>query len=248
MIFMKILLAPSETKTLYKDTNFDIDSLLFANLLPQRKDILEKYNEIIKNNDQKEIKEMFGLKKDSDIAQYLLRIDKSSMACKAIKLYTGVAFDYLDFISLNDKEQKYIEENVIIFSNLFGPIKAGDFLPLYRLQQSKSVGEIKTDEIYRKYSSKLLDEFLKDEDILDIRAGYYDKFYLPNKNYTTLKFLKDGKVVSHWAKAYRGKVLREIATNQIENIKDFMALPIEGLSLSEIQTRKNKTEIIYKID
>ncbi len=244
---MKILLAPSETKTLYNDASFDINNLLFADKLSQRQEILDSYNAIIKNNSPEEIKEMFGLKKDSDIAQYLFKIDKTSLACKAIKLYTGVAFDYLDFASLNDKEQKYIEENVIIFSNLFGPIKAGNRLPLYRLQQGKSIEEIKTDEIYRKYSSKLLDEFLKEEDILDIRAGYYDKFYLPNKNYTTLKFLKDGKVVSHWAKAYRGKVLRDIAKNNISNIDEFLALNIDGLQIIELQTKKNKTEVIYSI-
>lgn len=247
MIFMKILLAPSETKTLYKDTNFDIDSLLFANLLPQRKDILEKYNEIIKDNNPKEIKEMFGLKKDNDIAQYLKTIDNQSPACKAIKLYTGIAFDYLKYDLLETKAKNYIEKNVIIFSNLFGPVLAGDVLPLYRLQQGKNVRDKKTDEIYKKYSSSLLDEYLRDDDILDIRAGYYDKFYIPTKNYTTLKFLKDGKVVSHWAKAYRGKVLRECAKNDIQNTKDFLALNIEGLQIIELQTKKNKTEVIYEI-
>lgn len=247
MIFMKILLAPSETKTLYKDTNFDIDSLLFANLLPQRKDILEKYNEIIKDNNPKEIKEMFGLKKDNDIAQYLKTIDNQSPACKAIKLYTGIAFDYLKYDLLETKAKIYIEKNVIIFSNLFGPVLAGDTLPLYRLQQGENVRDKKTDEIYKKYSSSLLDEYLRDDDILDIRAGYYDKFYIPTKNYTTLKFLKDGKVVSHWAKAYRGKVLRECAKNDIQNTKDFLALNIESLQIIELQTKKNKTEVIYEI-
>jgi len=89
---------------------------------------------------------------------------------------------------------------------------------------------------------------MDDNEILDLRAGFYDKFYKPQKEYTTLKFIKDGKVVSHWAKAYRGIVLREIAKAQIKNIEDFMKLPIEGLSIFEIQTKKNKTEIIYTIE
>ena len=56
-----------------------------------------------------------------------------------------------------------------------------------------------------------------------------------------------GKVVSHWAKAYRGIVLREIAKAGIETLEDFIKLPIEGLTIKEIQTKKNKTEIIYEI-
>lgn len=244
---MKILLAPSETKTLYEDTVFDINSLLFANALPKRKEILDCYNNIILNNNSKEIQEMFGLKKDSDIAQYLKTIDNKSQACMAIKLYTGVAFDYLEYNSLETKAKNYIEKNVIIFSNLFGPVLAGDILPLYRLQQGKNVRNLKTDEIYKKCSSSLLDEYFKNDDILDIRAGHYDKFYIPKKNYTTLKFLKDGKVVSHWAKAYRGKVLRECAKNEISSIDEFMKLQIENLSIKEIQYKKNKTEVIYEI-
>ena len=93
-----------------------------------------------------------------------------------------------------------------------------------------------------------MEAYLKDEEILDLRAGFYDKFYKPKKEYTTLKFIKEGKVVSHWAKAYRGIVLREIAKAGIKSIEEFMKLPIEGLSIHEIQTKKNKTEIIYTIE
>ncbi len=92
-----------------------------------------------------------------------------------------------------------------------------------------------------------MEEYLEGDEILDLRAGFYDKFYKPQKNYTTLKFIKDGKVVSHWAKAYRGIVLREIAKAKVETIEAFMKLPIENLSIKEIQTKKNRTEIIYEI-
>ena len=75
-----------------------------------------------------------------------------------------------------------------------------------------------------------------------------DKYYKPTLPYTTLKFIKDGKAVSHWAKAYRGIVLREIAKARVTSIEEFMKLPIEGLSIHEIQTKKNKTEIVYNIE
>ncbi len=93
-----------------------------------------------------------------------------------------------------------------------------------------------------------MEAYLEDDEILDLRAGFYDKFYKPQKEYTTLKFIKEGKVVSHWAKAYRGIVLREIAKAGVETVEAFMKLPIEGLSIQEIQTKKNKTEIIYTIE
>lgn len=72
-------------------------------------------------------------------------------------------------------------------------------------------------------------------------------FYKITKPYTTLKFLKGGKTVSHWAKAYRGIVLREIAKQGVKSLKEFMALEIDTLQIKEIKTIKNKTEIVYDI-
>ncbi len=241
---MKILLAPSETKSTGGTIPFSLAELWNNELFEARSELTQIYQEELK--DDLKSKQMFGLKKASEITYYQ-SIGLDSLAAKAIERYTGVAFDYLDYLSLNDEQQKYIDENVIIFSNLFGPIMAGEFIPEYRLAQGSKVGELDVDKYYHANSARLLDEYLADEEILDIRAGYYDRFYTPSKPYTTLKFIKDGKVVSHWAKAYRGKVLREIAKAGAKSIKEFIALPIEGLSLSEIQTRKNKTEIIYTI-
>jgi len=123
-----------------------------------------------------------------------------------------------------------------------------DLIPEYKLKQGEAVSDIKPEKFYHEHAAHLMEEYLKDEEILDLRAGFYDKFYKPTKSYTTLKFIKDGKVVSHWAKAYRGIVLREIAKAGIENMEDFIKLPIEGLTIHEMQTKKNKTEIIYMLD
>ncbi len=242
---MKILLAPSETKSTGGTKPFDLANLWNKELYETRSKLTQIYLEGLQ--DDTKSKQMFGLKKPSEIEHYQ-NIGLHSLAAKAVIRYTGVAFDYLDYLSLNSEQQKYIDENVMIFSNLFGPILAGNYIPEYRLAQMAKAGDIEVDKYYKANSAKLLDAYLEDEEILDIRAGYYDRFYIPSRPYTTLKFIKEGKVVSHWAKAYRGKVLREIAKNQIDTIKDFMAMPIEGLSLLEMQTRKNKTEIIYSIN
>ena len=169
------------------------------------------------------------------------------LTMKAIQRYTGVAFDYLGYEKLDSETQEYIDSHVILFSNLFGPIRASDLIPEYKLKQGEAVGDIKTEKFYNEHSAQLMEAYLAEDEILDLRAGFYDKFYKPTKPYTTLKFIKEGKVVSHWAKAYRGIVLREIAKAGIETLEDFMKLPIEGLSIKEIQTKKNKTEIIYEI-
>ncbi len=244
---MKILLAPSETKRSGGDLSFDPSTLLFNELTPHRIKLLHTYINVLQKGDISTLSKMFGLKREADILAYKRDIIHE-LTMKAIQRYTGVAFDYLGYEELEPSAQLYIDEHVILFSNLFGPILASDLIPEYKLKQGEAVGEIKVEKFYNEHSADLMENYLAEEEILDLRAGFYDKFYKPKKAYTTLKFIKDGKVVSHWAKAYRGIVLREIAKAGIESIEDFMKLPIENLTIHEIQTKKNKTEIIYNIE
>ncbi len=243
---MKILLAPSETKRTGGELSFNPSTLLFDELLPHRTKLLHIYINILQKGDIPTLSKMFGLKKESDILTHKKDIIHE-LTMKAIQRYTGVAFDYLGYEALDDKTQQYIDSHVILFSNLFGPIRASDLIPEYKLKQGEAVGDIKTEKFYNEHAAQLMEAYLAEDEILDLRAGFYDKFYKPTKPYTTLKFIKEGKVVSHWAKAYRGIVLREIAKAGIETLEDFMQLPIEGLSIKEIQTKNNKTEIIYEI-
>lgn len=239
---LKILFSPSEGK---KSGKKEIKKELFGSN-SSREAILNEYNNIINCKNENIIKKLFGFKKFSDCEPYVNDIFNSPLMC-AIERYNGVAYEYLDFGSLDDKEQEYLKANTIIFSNLYGPILGGDTIANYKVKQGNDIGEFVPDKFYRDRFSYQLDLCLGGSDILDLRAGYYDKFYEVKKPHTTLKFLKGGKTVSHWAKAYRGLVLRAVAQKAINSMKEFMALEIEGLSVAEIRVVKNKTEIIYDI-
>ena len=245
---MKILLAPSETKHPGGDQPFRIDALLFDALLPLRQELLHAYTNILQKQDHAELSALFGLKREADIAYHAAKDLPDEPAMRAIERYTGVAFDYLDYPTLPPEAKEYLHAHLILHSNLFGFLRANDLIPEYRLSQGKPIGELLPEKHYREAGTPLMDAHLNGEEILDLRAGFYDKVYRPSAPYTVLKFLKGGKVVSHWAKAYRGLVLRAVALAGIETMEDFMKLPIAGLSIAEIQTRKNRTEIIYTID
>jgi len=243
---MKILLAPSETKISGGNEQFNVNKLLFQELTPIRKELLHKYINILQKNNLTELSKMFGLKKENDI-NYHNRDIIHELTMKSIERYTGVAFDYLKYKKLPKESQNYIDKNVILCSNLFGFLRADDMIPEYRLKQGEAVGELTPEKLYKK-QSHLMEEYLENEDILDLRAVFYDKFYKPTKAYTTLKFIKNGKVVSHWAKAYRGIVLQKIALAEIDSLEEFMNLSIDNLTIDEIHTKNNRQEIIYKID
>ena len=239
---LKVLFSPSEGKN--SGGNAASKELLGSN--SARSDILNEYNSIVARADENEITQLFGIKKFSDCQPYMQDIFSSPLM-SAIERYQGVAYDYLEYSTLDEKAQEYLKQNTIIFSNLYGPLLGGDTIANYKVKQGNDIGSITPDKFYKDRFSYQLDLFLAKDEILDLRAGYYDKFYKSNKEYTTLKFLKNGKTVSHWAKAYRGIVLRELAKHNISSLDEFMSLEIPTLSVQEIKVIKNKREIVYNI-
>ncbi len=244
---MKILLAPAETKNSGgNDRTFCKENFCFPELFEKREEIFNIYENLLSSSSIEELSKWFGLKKLDDVKKYKGSLkDKASMM--AINRYDGVAFDALEYNSLDKDSQDYINKNVIIFSNLFGPLCASDLIPDYKYKQGAKLPNINVEKFYYDNFTEALNDFVGEE-VIDLRAGFYEKFYKVKKSdVITFKFIKDGKVVSHWAKYYRGKVLQEIAKNKIANHSQFMEIEIPGLKLNEIQEKKNIKTLIMDI-
>lgn len=244
---MIILFAPSEGKREGGESlPLHKESLIFSDLYPKRLEVIEQYEKVVQRGSDEELFELFGIKDPKEYIRYKQEFS-SAPTMKAIERYNGVAYDYLGYSQLSQKAQEYIDRDVILFSNLFGPLRAGDCIPDYKLKQGSSIGSFVPDKHYKECFSVRLDEMIGDQEILDLRAGFYDKFYIPRTKPTTLKFLKEGKVVSHWAKAYRGIVLREAAQHSIASVQELLAHNMEGLMIREIVETTKKKEIVYSI-
>ncbi len=239
---LTILFSPSEGKN--KGGNETKKELFGSD--KARDEILNAYNQLITKKDTNELEKLFGIKNKNEYEPYLSGLDNSQLMC-AIERYSGVAYEYLAFETLDKDAQTYLRKNVLIFSNLYGPLLGGDTIANYKVHQGVAIADIAPEKYYKDRFSYQLDLYLSDKEILDLRAGYYEKFYKTDKPFTTLKFLKDGKTVSHWAKAYRGIVLREIAKHNICSLEEFHKLDIQGLHVKEILSIKNKTEIVFNI-
>lgn len=244
---MKILFSPSESKSELENTAcIDENSFIFKELFGKRKVIIKAYNDFVLNADTKALARFFELKNEAQI-KALQKDIFTQKSCTAILRYTGVAFSYLNFNELNTAARDYVLENTLIFSNLFGPILAKDSIPNYKLKQGAKLENINIESFYKKEFSKALDAFLEGDEILDLRAGFYEKFYTPKKEFYTYKFIKNGKVVSHFAKAYRGILLRQAALiNAKTNAALLESLP-ENLNLLELQKQGLKTQVVLEI-
>ncbi len=243
---MKILFSPSEGKTQggtglpLNPKSFIFESLYDTRILPAR-----HYQAFVDSATIDERKTIFGTKDEKVVKRYSKDIF-SLPTKKAMERYEGVAYDYLQYAALSDDARAYIDANVIIFSNIFGPIGAGDMIPEYKFKQGSKLPDFAIEKYFKEHFSRPLDDYLQG-DIIDLRAGFYEKFYTIKAPYLTFKFLKDGKVVSHWAKAYRGIILKTLAQKQIDTIDRFMKTPVPGLNLIDIKRVKNKTEILFEI-
>jgi len=238
---MKILLAPAETKQSGGKKPFD-----FNNLKPYNKEIVEHYEQYIKNSSLEELSKWFGLKNLKEVEKYKTTL-QNQPTLKAIQRYTGVAFEYIKYNQLNNIEKIYLEENILLFSNLFGVLKADELIPDYKFKQGAILPTIDNLKYFKQHLKPYMDKLLEDEEVIDLRANFYDKIYKINKPYITMKFIKNGKVVSHWAKAYRGIVVNLMAKHNIQSIAELMNMNIPNLSIVEIKKQKLKTEIIYNL-
>lgn len=239
---MKILLAPAESKQ--KDGKKSV--LNTSTLYSFQQTILNYYEEHISNCSIEELSLWFGLKNLKECKKYNTKI-KNLPTIKAIQRYTGVAFEALNYSNLQKDQQKFIDDNVYIFSNLFGILKANFLIPDYKFKQGAILPQVNNEKFYKEHLKNVLDDALGEE-ILDLSASYYTKYYKPTADVITYKFLKNGKVVSHWAKHYRGELLRQIAINNLKNFKQLLSFKFDGLKLIEIQEKKNIKTIIMEIN
>ena len=250
---MKILFSPSEAKTfLAHESAINQHSFIFPPLYAKRLEVLDIYRQYTYHASEATLQKLFGLKQgmEHDFLVHHLKNHndfKDLPTCKAIVRYDGVAYRYLDYASLNEDAQNWLDNNVMIFSNLFGPILAKDLIPFYKLHQGEALGAFKPELFYKNHFSLALDEWLNEETVIDLRAGFYEKFYTLTQPYITMKFLKNGKVLSHFAKAYRGRVLRQIAQESPNTEHDFARIAFDGLDIMEIKISGLKYEYIYKI-
>ncbi len=245
---MKILFSPSEAKSDFSDFKaINKNSMLFPELFEKRLYVINKLNFFLKNSKHANITKFFGIKDEEELKKLASLDLLDAPTCKAIYRYTGVAYKYLDFHSLDSIQKDWLEKNTIIFSNLFGPLLAKDYIPYYRFKQASSLEGFKPEIYYKENFSDRLDDFIDSELVIDLRAGFYEKFYKLTSKHITMKFIKNGKVVSHWAKAYRGLVLRELAKQQPSTIEEFDMIDFKGLHVKEIIDKKSRREYIFDI-
>ena len=212
---MRIVLPPSETKTPggLEGSSLDWDQLVLPELGPVRQAIAADLVELC--GDEASAKKALGLgaKGEEWIAANRELLDSPVMP--ALERYTGVLFDALDAQSLDSNDRAHADQVVWLFSALFGPLRASDRIPRYRLSfDSKLPG----DSLKARWQAHS-ETIWEGEFTIDLRSeGYRALAPLPEGAGVFVKVVKDfdkAAAVGHANKATKGKLVRQLVTSRV---------------------------------
>ena len=218
---MKILIPPSEGKAKIKpqEIKFEDTNFLFERSVKQ---VVRLLNLI----DNEDLRSIYGTSQEKSELFHRQNEDIFKSRCApAINRYTGVVYQHLEWESLSKEAKEYMNKNILIFSGLFGMTTPSTLIPDYKL---------KMNVLSLQYHwAPILTEALKDEELIfDLLPQVYRKAYSPNKNTIQIEFKVEGKgstrSAGHFGKAVKGKFIRFLSMNQIDNIKDFKDFEYDG--------------------
>ena len=218
---MKILIPPSEGKSKIKpqEVKFADTGFIFERSVKQ---VVRLLNLI----DNEDLRSIYGTSQEKSELFHRQNEDIFKSRCApAINRYTGVVYQHLEWESLTKEAKEYMEKNVFIFSGLFGMTTPLTLIPDYKL---------KMNVLSLQYHwAPILTDALKNEDLIfDLLPQVYRKAYVPNKNTIQIEFKVEGKgstrSAGHFGKAVKGKFIRFLSLNQIEDMKDFKDFEYDG--------------------
>lgn len=165
---------------------------------------------------------------------------KTSPTMPAIDRYTGVLYDGLAAMNLDESARNFLRDNVMIQSALLGPVGALELIPAYRLSfDSKlpalAVGSLK--KAWTEAGCKALAKKLKAEPrlVLDLRSEGYSALapVVPAENTVYLRVVTKGengqlRALNHFNKKGKGEFVRALAkdaanTSVISSVDELIA-------------------------
>ena len=247
---MKIIFSPS--KEMREENIFESKKIEFTE--SKFKDKTNILIGILKEKSLSEIENIMKLKGEllnktyKDIQDY----DKLK-SIPAISMYYGVSFKELELEDYSEKSLKYLKNNLLILSALYGVSLAFDLLKKYRLDMTMSIIDKGLYNFWKKDINDYISNILsKDEILLNLASGEFSKM-IDSKKISIInidfKEEKDGiyKSVSTYSKKARGQFLNYLVKNEIDNLEDIKKIKLDGYSLNNalsdeknfIFTRKN---------
>jgi cytoplasmic iron level regulating protein YaaA (DUF328/UPF0246 family) len=150
---------------------------------------------------------------------------KISATMPAIDRYTGVLYDGLAAMNLDENARNFLGDNVMIQSALLGPVGALESIPAYRLSFDSKLPALAAGSLKKAWAeagSKALAKRLKAEPqlVLDLRSEGYSALapLASSENTVYLRVVTKGengqlRALNHFNKKGKGEFVRALATD-----------------------------------
>jgi len=218
---MKIILSPAKNMKIDLKHNQGTTAC-FVN---ESKQILMKLKEL----NQDELHELFKCSQQIALENFnrYQQFDYCQNTSQAIYAYQGIAYQYLDVLSCDNKQMEYLNKNLLILSSFYGCLKPSDLIGEYRLDFTSNI-KINNQNLYKYWNDKVYSQYFKNEDIIiNCASNEYSKLIKPfvqeNQLFIDIEFVenKNGiyKEMSPYNKMARGAFVRYLAENEVINIE-----------------------------
>lgn len=213
---MHILLPPSEKKAADGDgPPLDLASLSFPRLNPTREHVLAALAEVSERDDAQDLLALPKGQADEALARN--RALYKAPTLPVSRLYTGVLYDQLALAGLGKRARRAADEQIIVFSGLWGALRLTDRIPPYRLAMGVTLPPVGT--LAALWRPALKEALPPDgELVVDMRSGPYASAWKAPQPTVAVRVFRERilggvpkrTVVSHMAKATRGKVAHDL--------------------------------------
>lgn len=165
---------------------------------------------------------------------------------KAISLYNGVAYKELAVENFDVDSLEYLENNLLIFSALYGLIKPSTKIRRYRLDMTMKVLKESFYEFWKNDINLYFSKNLENKVLINLASGEFSKIIDRKliKNIIDIDFKenKNGeyKSVSSYAKQARGQFLKILAKNNIKDLEDIKKIEFNNYKYNEKLSNNKK--------
>jgi cytoplasmic iron level regulating protein YaaA (DUF328/UPF0246 family) len=231
-----ILLPPSEGKAASGSGDpLDLAGLSLPGLTPARERVLESLVALCSRTecsrtgcsrtDDERARGVLGLSPGQ--AGEVLRNARlrEAAAAPAGEVYTGVLYDALDLASLSATAYGLVERSVLVFSGLWGAVRVSDRIAPYRCSIGVKLPDLgPLGPYWRVAMAAALTDVAGDGLVVDLRSGAYAAMWTPRGETAghtavvrvvherVVNGVVKRSVVSHFNKATKGRLVRDLAT------------------------------------
>jgi cytoplasmic iron level regulating protein YaaA (DUF328/UPF0246 family) len=214
-----VLLPPSEGKASSgRGVPLKPEALSLPGLGAAREAVLDELVELCAADEDK-AREVLGLSEGlrGEVAKNTEL--RTAGARPAGEIYTGVLYDALGLSSLEAAAKRRAARSLLVFSGLWGAVRVTDRIPSYRCSMGvKLPGLGPLGAHWRAPMASVLPEAAGDGLVLDLRSAAYAAAWKPKGEVAArtagvrVLHAPTRKVVSHFNKATKGRIVRSLLT------------------------------------